>query len=100
MNIDLIVAGVQPPTPLPFPCPQDVSTDIGGLRVIRIEKLIELKLSAGTLPARLRDLADAQDLIRALHLPRELGEKVDSSVRDEYYRIWENSQNVWDPSAE
>jgi hypothetical protein len=77
-----------------------VCVDIAGLSVIRLEKLIDLKLTSGLRPERIRDLADVQDLIKALSLPRSLGEQIDPSVRDEYYRLWDVSQNGWDPSAE
>jgi len=80
--------------------PCEVCVDIAGLSVIRLEKLIDLKLTSGLRPERIRDLADVQDLIKALSLPRSLGEQIDPSVRDEYYRLWDVSQNGWDPSAE
>ncbi len=49
-----------------------VFTERGGMRVIPIEKLIELKLASGmSAPHRLRDLADVQDLITTLKLPVE-----------------------------
>jgi hypothetical protein len=31
---------------------------------------------------------------------RPLGEQLDPFVRDAYYRLWDASQNGWDPSAE
>ena len=51
------------------------------------------------LKRRVELLADVQELIKALELPRDLGEELDSSVRDEYYRLWDAAQNGWDPSA-
>ena len=103
VDVEFITTGEYPgdgkPKPVAFPDPRDVSVDIGGLCVIRLEKLIELKLTSGMRPDRLRDHADVQDLIKTLGLPRALGEQIDSSVRDEYYRIWDASQNSWDPSA-
>jgi hypothetical protein len=41
---------------------------------------------------RLRDLADVQDLIRILELPVEFAEKLDASVRGEYRRLWQTTQ--------
>ena len=59
-------------------------------KVISLPKLIELKLASGlTNPLRIRDLADVQDLIVTLDLPREIGDQLDPSVRDEYYRRWQ-----------
>ena len=60
-----------------------------GIHLIRLEKLIEIKLASGLSAShRLRDLADVQDLIRIRQLPLELAEELDSSVRDEYRRLW------------
>jgi hypothetical protein len=104
IDVEFITTGEYPgdgkPKPVVFPDPRDVSVDIGGMSVIRLDKLIELKLTSGMLPERIRDLGDVQDLIRGLKLPRSLGEQIDPFVRDEYYRIWDVSQNVWDPSAD
>lgn len=43
-------------------------------------------------PHRLRDLADVQDLIRALELPAEFADRLDESVRGEYHRLWQTVQ--------
>jgi hypothetical protein len=53
--------------------------------------LIELKLASGLSAEhrRLRDLADVQQLIEILSLPRSLSEQLDPSVQDEYLRLWE-----------
>ena len=60
------------------------------VRVITLEKLIELKLAFGLSAGhRMRDLADVQDLIIALSLPLDLMNKIAKSVRSEYKRIWE-----------
>jgi hypothetical protein len=103
VDVEFITTGEYPgdgkPKPVAFPDPRDVSINIGGMNVIRLDKLIELKLTSGMLPERRRDHADVQDLITTLGLPRSLGEQIDPSVRDEYYKIWNESQNVWDPSA-
>ncbi len=62
--------------------------------MISLAKLIELKLASGLSAEhrRLRDLADVQDLIIALKLPRQMGNDIDSSVRDEYFRMWDAAQ--------
>ena len=59
-----------------------------------------MKLTLGREPARIYHLADAQDLIKTLVLPRALGEQIDPSLRNEYYQLWDVSQNGWDPFAE
>ena len=74
--------------------------DFKGHRVTTLAKLIELKLTAGMASrGRIKDLADVQELIKFARLPRELGEQLDPSTRDDYYRLWDAAQNGWDPSA-
>jgi len=76
--------------PVSFPDPAEVTIEHDGYKVISLPKLIELKLASGlTNPSRIRDLADVQDLIVTLDLPREIGDQLDPSVRDEYYRRWQ-----------
>jgi hypothetical protein len=71
-----------------------------GHHVLALPKLIDLKLTSGLAArSRIKDLADVQELIKALELPRDLGEQLDPSVRDEYYRLWDDAQNGYDPSA-
>jgi hypothetical protein len=63
------------------------------MRVIPIERLIDLKLASGmSAPHRLRDLADVQDLITALDLPVEFAESLDASVRETYRQLWKDAQ--------
>jgi hypothetical protein len=78
-----------------------VRHDRDGYWVIALEKLIELKLASGlSAPHRLRDLADVQELIRVLDLPRELSEALDESVRAEYRRLWELAHYTGDGPEE
>ena len=73
-----------------FPDPIEASVEVEGVRVVTLEKLIELKLASGmSAPHRLRDLADVQDLISALRLPADFAERLDESVRDQYARLWQ-----------
>jgi len=97
VRIEVITTGEYPgdglPKPVSFPDPQEASVEIGGVRVIALERLIELKLASGMTAAhRLRDLADVQDLIRFLGLPEELAERLDGSVRPVYQKLWSQSQ--------
>jgi len=65
-----------------FPDPDESSTEIGGIRVIELPRLVELKLASGmTAPDRLRDLADVQELIRAENLDDSFATRLDESVR-------------------
>lgn len=93
VRIEVLTSGEYPgdgkPKAVAFPEPADVSFEREGLRLIRLEPLIELKLASGTsAPHRLKDLADVQDLIARLGLPLDLGERLDPSVREEYRRLW------------
>jgi hypothetical protein len=67
------------------------------VRVVPLEKLIELKLATGLSAAhRLKDIADTQEMIRALNLPLALADKLDISVRDEYIRLWHTVHDAAD----
>jgi len=99
IDVEFITTGEFPgdgkPKPVVFPIPAEASIDVEGRRVIALPKLIELKLASGlSARHRLRDLADVQDLITALALPRDLGEMLDPSVRDEYHRMWDESRSA------
>ena len=103
MTIDFITAGEFPgdskTKPVSFPDPSTVTVEYDGYRVIDLAHLVELKLASGLSAAlRAKDLGDIQELIIAAKPPRELGEQLDASVRDEYYRMWDAAQNakpVW-----
>lgn len=97
VRIQILVTGDYPgdgkPKPVAFPDPSIVFTERGGMRVVPIDKLIELKLASGmSAPHRLRDLADVQDLITNLNLPVEFAESLDSSVRETYRQLWKDAQ--------
>ena len=63
--------------------------EVEGIRVVRLERLIELKLASATsAPHRLRDMADVQDLIMRLELPLALAEHLNSSVQAAYWDLW------------
>jgi len=101
VRIEIITAGEYPgdglPKPVAFPDPAlpGVTAEVGGIRVITLEKLIELKLASGqSAPYRRRDLADVQDLIRARGLPEGLVERLDVSVRDLYRQLWAEAQVI------
>ena len=82
------------PKPVAFPDPADpgVTVEMEGVRVVALEKLIELKLASGTsAPHRLRDMADVQDLTARLSLPLNLVDRLDSSVQPAYQNLWEKA---------
>ncbi len=93
VRIEVITTGEYPgdgkPKPVSFPEPTNASQEQEGLRVVTLDKLIELKLASGmSAPHRLRDLADVQDLISTLHLPLDFANRLDSSVRDKFRELW------------
>lgn len=97
IRIEVITSGEFPgdglPKPVAFPIPAQYEIEKNGIRFITLEKLVELKLASGmTAPHRMRDLADAQDLIIALKLPLSFSDKLDASVRLEYERLWQTAQ--------
>ncbi len=97
VRIEVITTGEFPgdgkPKPVAFPEPEAASLEREGVRVITLEKLVELKLASGmSAPHRLRDLADVQDLIRALGLPLSLQEKLDPSVREKFIELWHSGR--------
>lgn len=93
VRIEFLTTGEFPgdgkPKAVMFPDPTLVSVEHEGMRVVTLAKLIELKLASGmSVPHRLRDLADVQDLIGALDLPGDFANQLDASVRDKYRELW------------
>lgn len=92
VSIEVITAGEYPgdgkPKPISFPVPADASTQIDGLQIVKLEKLIELKLASGmTAPDRLKDLADVQELIKARALTSSFAERLNPYVREQYLKL-------------
>jgi hypothetical protein len=101
VKIEFLLTGEFPgdgrPKPVSFPDPAAVAVEVGGLTVVGVPTLVELKLASGiSSPGRLKDLADVQELIRHLHLSRELAAQLDPSVRARYEELWDAVQS---PSA-
>ncbi|MBM3789805.1 MAG: nucleotidyltransferase family protein [Acidobacteria bacterium] len=99
VRVEVLATGEYPgdgkPKPVAFPDPAQASTDIEGVRIITLEKLIELKLASGTsAPHRLRDLADVQDLVLVLHLPSGFADRLDPSVRSAFLDLWHASREA------
>ena len=92
--VEIILAGEFPgdgrPKPVSFPEPAEASVELDGVRVVTLEKLVELKLASGmTASDRLKDLADVQELIKARGLGSEFAAGLDPYVREQYLRLWE-----------
>ena len=104
VRIEVLTTGEFPgdgkPKPVRFPDPAEASVDKDGVRVLALERLVELKLASWmTAPHRLRDLADVQDLIRARGLPADFAAQLDASVQALYRELWQTAQTV-DPLQE
>jgi hypothetical protein len=97
VRIEFRVTGQYPgdgkPKPVAFPDPAEAGVEIDGIRYLRLPSLIQLKLASGmTNAGRLKDLADVQELIRALHLPRNFRDQLDPFVRPKYTELWDAVQ--------
>lgn len=93
VKIEFLTTGAFPgdgkPKPIAFPDPRDAAEERDGLKVLRLDRLIELKLASGmSAPHRMRDLVDVQELIRAADVPREFAEWLDSSIQDKFLELW------------
>jgi hypothetical protein len=93
VRIEFLVSGDYPgdgkPKPVAFPDPEPVSIDKDGIRWLALPTLIELKLASGTSnPARLKDLADVQELIRILNLPLNIRDQLNPYVREKFEELW------------
>jgi hypothetical protein len=99
VKIEFIVTGDYPgdgkPKPVAFPAPNDVAVELDGIRCINLPTLITLKIASGmTNPARLKDLADVQELIKRLTLPRDFDGPLHEYVRDKYRELWDAVQQA------
>ncbi len=106
VRIDILESGAFPgdgrPKEISFPDPSLVGIDRGGLRVVPLETLLELKLASGLSAEhrRLIDLGDVQRTIEALKLPEALAGDLHPSVRDEYRRLWALAQRAGEGPVE
>jgi hypothetical protein len=97
VRIEFVVTGQFPgdgkPKPVAFPDPSTVGTEEGGVRYVTLPTLIELKLASGmTGRGRLKDLADAQELLKSLKLPRDYAAQLNPYVRDKFLELWHDAQ--------
>lgn len=93
VRIEFLITGQYPgdgkPKPVRFPDPQAVAVERDGLKYLRLEALVELKLASGISSAdRAKDLVDVQELIKTLHLPVDFSEQLDPTVRKKYAELW------------
>jgi hypothetical protein len=91
--IKIIVSGEYPgdgrPKPVQFHDPSEHFVLIDGVKTVDLPTLVELKLASGMSGlARLKDLADVQELIRAKSLDASLAEQLDPMVRGKYLELY------------
>ncbi|HYM24579.1 MAG TPA: hypothetical protein VEU08_15285 [Vicinamibacterales bacterium] len=94
VDVDVILAGSFPgdgqPKPVVFPDPAAAAERGAHIALLPLPTLLELKLASGISASdRLKDLADVQEVIRILQLPRSLGDSLDLYVRDKYLQLWD-----------
>jgi len=97
VRIEFLVAGGFPgdgkPKPVAFPEPGLVAVEQEGIRLLNLNALIELKLASGmTGLARLKDLADVQEVIKMLALPEALAEQLAPYVQERYKELWQGAE--------
>jgi len=94
VRIEFLVTGNYPgdgkPKPVAFPNPADVVTNIDGIKVINLSKLIELKLASGLTGGtlRMKDFTDVISLIILLKLDQSFGQSLDDYVRPKFDELW------------
>ncbi|HZZ30262.1 MAG TPA: nucleotidyl transferase AbiEii/AbiGii toxin family protein [Pirellulales bacterium] len=97
VKIDFLVTGQFPgdgkPKPISFPDPAEVSVQLGGMRVVNLPTLLELKLSSGMSGVgRRKDLGDAQELIKFFRLPADFAEQLHPYVRGTFLELWDEAE--------
>lgn len=97
VRIEFLITGGFPgdgkPKPVAFPDPSSVAVDIEGVLYVGLPTLLDLKLASGmSATHRMKDLADAQELIKTLKLPESLADQLNPFVRDKYLELWRGAQ--------
>lgn len=100
VRIEFVLTGEYPgdgkPKPVVFPDPASVAVELDGIRHVSLITLIEIKLASGmTDSQRLKDLADVQEMIKTLRLPREFSQSLNPYVRDKFNELWTEPDNEW-----
>lgn len=104
VTVEFLTTGEYPgdgkPKPVAFPDPASAFIQVGGVKIITLPKLIELKLASGmTQPSRMRDLADVQDLVRTLKLSAAFADQISPYVREMFLLLYRQVQQP-DPHIE
>lgn len=95
------VGAAAPPPPPPRPpgvLPPELEEDpedAGGVAVLPLVPLIEMKLASGaSAPHRRKDLADVQALITANALPRAFADELHAYVKADFVRLWDEVEDA------
>lgn len=93
IDVDVLSTGRFPgddkPKPIAFPDPATTAIRGEPFALLPIELWVELKLASGMVaPHRLKDLADVQELIRAIDLPETFADSLDPWVRAKFLELW------------
>lgn len=91
--IEIITSGEYPgdgkPKSVRFHDPGEHFIVIDGIKTVDLRRLVELKLASGmTGLARLKDLADVQELIRVRGLEAAFADQLDTFVADKYRELY------------
>ncbi|MGD0769374.1 MAG: hypothetical protein ABSB42_14420 [Tepidisphaeraceae bacterium] len=94
VKIDFLISGQFPgdgkPKPVAFPLPENVVVERQGIRYLNLPSIVELKIASGmTNSERMKDLADVQELIKLLMLPRDFTSQLSVYVREKYVELWD-----------
>jgi hypothetical protein len=93
--IEFLITGQFPgdgkPKPVAFPEPKSASIQRDGIAYLTLPILIQLGMTS---PGRLKDLADVQELIKVLNLPKNTVDQLDPFVRDKFSEIWNATQTT------
>ena len=97
VKIEFLVAGEYPgdglPKPVSFPDPATAAVDLNGIPCVNLQTLVELKIASGmTGVGRLKDLADVEQLIIILKLPKDFGRQLNPYVQAKYDELWLSAQ--------
>lgn len=74
--------------PVAHPDPIEASVEKDGIRWMKLPVLIDIKLASGmTNPAKQKDLADVQELIKELELTADYAEELNPYVREKFKEL-------------
>ncbi len=97
VKIEFLLTGGFPgdgmPKPVVFPDPAAVAFEKDGIQYVNLPTLLELKLASGiSSTERLKDLADAQELMKILNLPQAFADQLNPYVREKYLELWRGAR--------